>query len=1108
MPTPATPAATNPPAAPGESKQYRPADHEPKVRERWSAARVGAADPAVVLGGKARAYTIFIPPPNVTDRLHLGHALNNTLQDILARAHRMMGFQTLWMPGTDHAGIATQAVVERRLMKDEGKRRTDFKRAEFVARVQAFKDEYEATISGQLRMMGCSCDWDRQRFTMDAQCTAAVREAFFRLFRDGLIYRGKRLVNWDPVLLTALADDEVRMEEVDGFFYYLRYPVTDRAGGAMTWADLVSRGLALPEGALSTSPAWVTVATTRPETFLGDTAVALNPDDPRAAGLRGLFVKLPLVGRIIPIIADDYVVMPAPDPSAPGVDAKAKYATGFLKVTPAHDPNDYDIGRRHNLPVINVMAPDASISNKHGWEDVGDAGMFVGMGREIARREVLNQFARLGLLEAKKPYRHSVGHSDRSHAPIEPYLSDQWYVRVTDDRLTGAALRGLALDQRSASGDGAAIPGLKPPAPGDGGLRFYPDRYARTFQSWHENLRDWCISRQLWWGHRIPVWTLIPNLAATKKGEQIEDSPANEDLFLARVAGHLRGLLQKAGIESEACVVEETRDCWRVCARTERAVKVLGALEHYTHQRLTGELGPLDPLTGKPIDPGAVPSELGAAADAAATLAADLAFCEQDQDVLDTWFSSALWPLSTLGWPGETPELAAFNPSSVLCTAREIITLWVSRMVMFNRYFRGQDLFGARGESRGNADAHADGPLPFADVFIHAMVQDEQGRKMSKSLGNGVDPLDIIASHGTDALRFTLCQMTTHTQDVRMPVVKDQATGRNTSPKFDLGRNFVSKLWNASRLAGSIFEKAGPDDQTAPVQPASLCLADRWMLARLFAAQARCEEALRQYEFSVYAAAVYELVWNDLCDWYLEAVKPTIGTDANQRSVLMHTLRAVLRLLHPVVPFVTEVIDQNLAGIPVRPLAGVTLSNAPAGADGAPGPLALAAWPRLDAAHADSAAVARFDRLAAVVTAVREVRAQHNVPPKRKVTLHVPPELAAAVAAGGGLVETLAGLEAVTVAAAPAQGSFAVPLGATELRLSNLTDAVDPATERARLTKLVAECDKSLAAFDARLGNPGYADKAPPHLVEQTRQQRAAKAAEREAAAAALAKLA
>src|SRR5688500_9226776 len=504
------------------SKAYNPAAVEHEAYRVWMDERLFHAEPT----DPGDPYAIVIPPPNVTAPLHLGHALNNTIQDVLTRWRRMAGDNACWLPGTDHAGIATQTVVDKRLQSQGEPALKDYKlmetrgeggRDKFIAKVQAWKDEYEAKIIDQLKRMGCSCDWDRQAFTMDEPRAKAVREAFFRLFKDGLIYRGKRLVNWDPVTQTALADDEVEMEEVDGHFYYLKYPLTDGTGH-------------------------VTVATTRPETMLGDTAVAVNPKDPRAQDLRGKHVRLPIVNREIPIVEDDYVVMPAQyggDPS----DVKAQMATGFLKVTPAHDPNDYEIGRRHNLPAINVMAPDATISDKHGWTDTGDATFLLGKSREEARTLVVDWFKKNGLLEDVKPYKHSVGHSYRSHVPIEPYLSDQWYCKVTDERLAGAALLAIADDQFEGSAKARlyaedSLP--LPPAGGEGGgegregkalgtspltptlspqggrggnaweskLRFYPSRYAKTFQTWHENIRDWCISRQLWWGHRIPVWRM------------------------------------------------------------------------------------------------------------------------------------------------------------------------------------------------------------------------------------------------------------------------------------------------------------------------------------------------------------------------------------------------------------------------------------------------------------------------------------------------------------------------------------------------------------------------------------------------------------------------
>lgn len=986
--------------------QYQPAEVEPLVAARWEQAGAFRADPAAA----GAPYCIVIPPPNVTAALHMGHALNNTLQDILIRQKRMAGDNAVWIPGTDHAGIATQTVVEKRVLAEEGKKRTDFPRDEFVAKIQAWKDEYEERITHQLKEMGCSCDWDRQRFTMDPVCAKAVREAFFQLFKDGLIYRGKRLVNWDPATQTALADDEVEMREVDGHFWYLKYPLAPENCPVEIDGKKVTH---------------VTVATTRPETMLGDTAVAANPRDPVRAGLIGKKVLLPIVNRVIPIIGDDYVVLPDPDSS----DEKARYASGFLKVTPAHDPNDWEIGLRHDLPVINVMAEDGSISDRHGWpaDDMANTdqeAVPLGMDRYEAREAIVEWFREHHLLEEVRPYRHSVGHSYRSHVAIEPYLSDQWYVKVTDDRLAGAAIRAMADDQYQHHSEQEA----KREPQGktwEGGLSFHPPRYAKTFQTWHENIRDWCISRQLWWGHRIPVWA-SPGFFADWESDEGEADKFHRSLRSWQEEDRISIGNRKLADFGPAGPSESSTALEYVAVRDESDGEVIQALEKWGYSR--------------------------------------------DPDVLDTWFSSALWPFSTLGWPENTLELEKWNPGSVLCTAREIITLWVSRMVMFNLYFRGC--------------------LPFEDVFIHAMIQDGQGRKMSKSLGNGVDPLDIIHSHGSDAMRYTVASMTTNTQDVRLPVAKDPETGRNTSDKFDLGRNFANKLWNAARFALQNLEAHAEPAATDTPETSGGGLADRWILSRLARTVRATDESLEQYEFSKYAQGLYDFFWRDLCDWYIEAVKPTVQSNATQRGVLAACLDVSLRLLHPVMPFITERLWERLNEVAPDRDGAVGGMNIPAGEL-----LVRAAWPVADDGLIDEQTETEFGFVQQVVTAIRQVRTKLTVPPKNSVpcTVKTNNALAARLLDHRVLIETLTNtrIDAEQVGSdttKPDDAASAV-IGDLEVFLHGVLDA---GAERVRLEKRLAELDKGVKALNGRLGNKAYVDKAPEHLVQQTRDQLAA----------------
>ncbi|AQT69717.1 Valine--tRNA ligase [Anaerohalosphaera lusitana] len=953
------------------SKTYEPKAVEALASDIWSKGNYFHADPNAE-SAKGN-YCIVIPPPNVTAALHLGHALNNTLQDVLIRFRRMQGYNTLWMPGTDHAGIATQTVVEKRLLAEEGKRRTEYDREDFVGRVQDWKDEYEARILGQLKSMGCSCDWDRTRFTMDEVCAKAVRANFFKLFKDGLIYRGKRLVNWDPATQTVLADDEVEHETVQGFFWYMQYP------------------LVKPVEVDGEKIDHVTVATTRPETMLGDTAIAMNPKDPRADALVGQEVRLPIVGRIIKIVADDHVVLPDPESD----DEKAKFSTGFLKVTPAHDPDDWQIGQRHDLEIINVMAPDGTISDKFGFDDAkeGDAEAFLGMDRFEAREAIVEWFRQEKLLENVRDYAHEVGHSYRSHVPIEPYLSDQWYVAVKKpvdalaEKFGTGELPGTDVPRNSLAGL-ALAPLL------EGEVKFTPDRYTKTYQNWLENLRDWPISRQLWWGHRIPIWS--------------SDTPLNEE-----VAG-------------EHVEIQE--------AETETGEKVYYACVAPGQKDFEEQL-----------------EKLG---------------WSRDEDVLDTWFSSALWPFSTLGWPEDTPELKTFYPGNVLCTAREIITLWVSRMVMMGQYCAGD--------------------IPFSDVYIHAMIQDGQGRKMSKSLGNGIDPLVAIDSHGADSMRFTLANMTTDTQDVRMPVESMKLPdGRtvNTSPKFDIGRNFCNKLWNACRFAMINLE----DVDAEAFEPAKMRIEDKWILSRLARTAKEVTEQIEEFKYSEPLTAVYKFFWNDFCDWYLEWIKPRMRDDEQKpiaQNVLAFVLDQTLRLMHPFVPFITEGMFQKLNEYTkirkLKELVEAVESDA----------LIVAAWPEGLEQFVDDAVESDIEMTQEVIRAIRDIRNKYAITPKETVD--------ASASAGGeargiltrnaNLICEQAGLSSFEVTADAEKPNNAASSIAGEVQVY-VHDVVDPEEERKRLMKQKEHIEKGLKGSEAKLNNENFVNRAKPEVVQQARER-------------------
>jgi len=913
--------------APQLPKQYDPAEAQNRWYPFWVERGYFHADPS----RPAEPFAIVIPPPNVTGALHLGHALNNTLQDILVRWQRMKGRDTLWMPGTDHAGIATQAVVEKRLFEEEGKTRHQIGREALIERIWAWKDEYEARILGQLRLMGCSCDWDRTRFTLDDICARAVRVTFFRLFKAGKIVRGKRLINWDIHLRTAVSDDEIEYKETQGQLWTFAYPVSGSDGES------------------------VEVSTTRPETMLGDTAVAVHPSDERYQHLIGKTVTLPLIGREIPILADAELV----DPS---------FGTGCVKVTPAHDPNDYQTGLRHNLPMVNLLNPDGTFNE--------NAGPYAGLDRLEVRKRVVADLETQGFLAKVEPYTNRVGFSDRSKTPIEPYLSDQWFVRMGDEPDGSPGFAQQAMDAVSS-----------------GRIHFHPERYAKSYLDWLGEKRDWCISRQLWWGHRIPIWY----------------APDGPEADLKAAFGDR---------DDVGWVRSENDDGWLICSETDLDPEALGP-----DRRL-----------------------------------------EQDPDVLDTWFSSALWPHSTLGWPEETPELRKYYPTTVLSTARDIITLWVARMVIFGQFNMNE--------------------VPFDHVYIHPVIQDGEGRRMSKSLGNGIDPVDVIELHGADALRFTLASSATETQDLRMPVeTATLSDGRtvNTSKKFEEGRTFPNKLWNAARFALMNLE----DFEPAPVAPEDLEPEDRWILSLLRKAAIDAQDHLQHFRFADLSKGLREFAWNDVCDWYVEIIKPRLK-DSDRKPVAQRVLATVLdglcRLLHPIVPFVTESIWQALGqAAPSR---------------GLPEPLeatesvCVAPWPSYPEAWDNPEAEADVAQWQEKIRALRNLRAERDVPKNAAIApiLVAEGSVAEALRRGERYFKTLERIESLTITdrpERPPQCAVAV-LPDAEI-LVPLAGLIDLDAERQKLVKEKSQLESQLNGVRAKLSNSAFVEKAPTEVVEQQR---------------------
>ncbi|MCQ2612310.1 MAG: valine--tRNA ligase [Treponemataceae bacterium] len=898
-------------------KAYNPADFEDRIYNEWETKGYfkpasDADSPVHTEGKKSSSYTVVIPPPNVTGVLHMGHGLNNTLQDIVVRYHRMKGDDTLWLPGTDHAGIATQNVVERRLKK-EGLRRQDLGRDKFLERTWEVKNEHHAIITKQQRKLGNSVDWTRERFTMDEGLSKAVRNVFVTLYERDLIYKGNYLVNWCPSCGTALADDEVEHEDTPGAMYHMYYEIAD--GSSIP-------DVTLEDGTVFQGGNRIEIATTRPETLFGDTAIAVHPEDPRYKALVGKSVKLALTDKIIPVVADSYV--------------DRAFGTGVVKITPAHDPNDWEVGKRHDLPVINVLNPDGTLN-----ENVPEK--YRGMSCKDARPLVIEDLKACGLYKEEEKITHPVGHCYRCHTVVEPYLSEQWFVRMKP--LADKALKAWR----------------------DGEIVFYPRKWENTYQRWLENIRDWCISRQLWWGHRIPVW-------------YCEDC-------------------------GEMIVSREDPCCCPKC---------------------------------------------GAKADK----------LKQDPDVLDTWFSSWLWPFSTLGWPENTSDVQHFYPTTALVTAYDIIFFWVSRMIMAGLEFTGK--------------------APFRDIYIHGLVRDKQGRKMSKSLGNGMDPLELIEQYGSDAVKYTLGFMCAQGQDVL--VDKDS---------FKLGSRFANKIWNASRyLLGNLEGRT-----LKPVTQNDLTELDKWIYARLDNCAQTVRAALDGYRYNDGAQALYEFFWTEFCDWYVEATKLSFknGDDAEKdraASVLMNILEESLRLLHPYLPFVTEEIYQKL------PLAEIAESRRTAGDKAVcpslyTGMLIAAPYPEVLDWRKDETVSKRFETLQELVRQVRALRAECGIDPANKINI------ALVISAGSpaevcrektDIIKLLAGLAEIEfVESKPAGAIGTVGTGFEAFILIDGT--VDSAALKARFTKALQLEESSIARIDAKL-NGKFAEHAPAEVVEAEKAKR------------------
>ena len=871
------------------AKNYSPREFEDRIYKTWCEKKYFEPDS----DEKKPAFSIVIPPPNVTGQLHMGHALDETLQDVLVRTKRMQGYSTLWVPGTDHAGIATQIKVEESLRVNEGLTRYDLGREKFLERVWDWKNQYGNRIISQLKKLGSSCDWSRERFTMDEGCSRAVREVFVNLYNKGLIYRGYRIINWCPRCLTALSDAEVEYTEQPGSFWHIRYPVKG-------------------------SDEFVTIATTRPETMLGDTAVAVHPEDERYAHLVGKTLILPIVNREIPVIADEYV--------------ERDFGTGCVKITPAHDPNDFEVGARHNLPIIKVMNDDATISAEYG-------GKYAGMERYEARRALVSDLEEGGYLVKIEPCSHNVGTCYRCKTTVEPLTSDQWFVKMAP----------------------LAKPALEVVKSGE--VKFEPERFSKIYINWMENCHDWCISRQLWWGHRIPA-------------------------FYCDACGHM----------------EVSKEDITVCP------KCGGALR-------------------------------------------------QEEDVLDTWFSSALWPFSTMGWPDKTADLERYYPTSVLVTGYDIIFFWVSRMI-----FSGMEHMGEK---------------PFSTVFIHGLVRDAQGRKMSKSLGNGIDPLKVIEEYGADALRFALATGNAPGNDMRF-----------SDEKIESARNFANKLWNASRFVLMNLTEEDGELLTLP-KDEDMTIEDKWVLSRFNSLAKTVNDNVDSYELGVALQEIYSFTWDTFCDWYIEMAKSRIfdtgAASLTAKRVLVHVLTGILKLLHPYMPFITEEIYQAL------PHSDESIM--------------ISAYPKFCESLVYKADEEDVERIITAITAIRARRAEMNVPPSKKAKLYVVTKYKDTFLRAAKILEKLASASEViitdeyksddAVAIATDAGSLYIPL----------SEVIDFEKERARLLSEQKKNDGEIERIEKKLSNEGFVSKAPAQVIEGERAKLKRYLEVREALAQSLAKL-